>query len=298
MDFTHAVRAFTFVVQEGSFAAAARKMGVTRSAMQKPVTQLEAHLGAQLLTRSTRRVRPTEAGLAFYDRGRELLDGLDQTIAEIRHTRGSISGNLRINSPSSFGILYVAPIAAQFMALHPETNLELVLSDRFVDTIEEGFDVTLRISKPDHATSLVIEEIAATDRVLCASPDYLHKSGTIDSPEALQTRRCLHYGYRQSPITWQLHGPEGRKRVPVNCVMWSNNGDALKSAALHHQGIALLPTFLVGAELRTGQLQRVLPQHHLPGLVIHLLYPRHRHLTRKVQAFAAFLRRSIRNTRI
>ncbi len=289
MDLIKSLRAFETVVEAGGFAAAARVMGLSRAVVNKQVQQLETHLDTQLLRRSTRSVTPTEAGLLFFDRAQAILADLDNAVGELTELQGGLRGNLRVNLPMTFGVTYMAPLIGNFVRQHPDIHLEVTLNDRFVDLIEEGYDVTVRIGEMEHATSLVSEEIGQTERVLCATPRFA-KSTTMTSPDDLKSLRCLHYGLQQSGLIWQLTGPEGPVSTRVNCVMWSNNGQVLKEAALKDQGIVMLPTFMVAAELQDGTLQRVLPEYSGDHLDIFMLYPRSRHLSNKVRAFVDFVK--------
>ncbi len=289
MDRFQSIRAFTRVVEEGGFAAAARRMGLSRSVVNRAVIGLEDDLGTQLLVRSTRQVTPTETGLAFYDRAVGILTDLDSAIASVSELQERPTGNLRINAPMSFGTLHLSPLVADFMQAHPGLRVELVLNDRFVDPIEEGFDVTLRVAEDAPSTSLIVRNIAPARRVLCASPDYLATAGEPHTPSALRQHRCLHYGYLDSGSQWRLAGPDGERTWPIQCAMWSNNGEALKHAAIGGQGIALLPTFIVGQALQDGQLRTVLCDYSPPEVALSAVYPRHRHLSAKVTLFVELL---------
>ena len=279
------IRSFTRVVEAGGFAAAAREIGVSRSVVNKQVARLEDELGAQLLRRSTRRVTPTDTGAAFYERCVAVLAELDAALSAVSELEGSLRGTLRVNAPMSFGTLHMADIVADFMGNHPDIRVELVLNDRFVDPLEEGFDVSIRISEPLVSTSLVSREIVPARRVLCASPDYLRKHGEPSTPGELQSHRCLHYGYQASGVQWRLRGPYGDQPVAIDCAMWSNNGEVLAAAAIRHQGIALLPTFIVGASLQAGELRTLMCDYEPTRLTLCALYPRHRHLSSKVRLF-------------
>lgn len=289
MDKLLTIQAFTKVVDAGGFAAAARKMGLSRSVVNKYVITLENELGMQLLRRSSRQVSPTEAGIAFYGRAVSILNELDEAYAAVTQLQEQPRGNLRINAPMSFGSVHLAPMIADFMARYPEVHVELVLNDRFVDPIEEGFDVTVRIAEPNVSTSLITREIVPVRRVLCASPAYLAAHGEPQEPKELRQHRCLHYGYQETGNQWKLAGPRGEVTVHINCLMWSNNGDSLKQVALRDQGIALLPTFIVGDELQLGRLRTVLNDYRPPDITLSALYPRHRHLSAKTRLFAEFL---------
>lgn len=289
MDRFASMQAFTKVVEHSGFAAAARDMGLSRSVVNKAVINLENALGTQLLVRSTRRVTPTETGIAFYERCRRILEDLDEAVASVAELQEHPTGNLRMNAPMSFGTQHLAPIVAEFMAQHEDVHVELVLSDRFIDPIEEGFDLTIRIAEPAYTTSLIEQQVVPAKRVMCAAPGYLDAAPPLESPADLRHHRCLQYGYSGTLNQWRLSGPDGDKSWPIECRMWSNNGDVLKAAAVAGQGITLLPTFIVGDELQSGTLITVLSDHVPPELVVSALYPRHRHLSAKVRLFVELL---------
>ena len=289
MDRFQSIRAFTRVVEEGGFAAAAREMGLSRSVVNRAVIALEDDLGTQLLVRSTWQVTPTETGLAFYDRALGILADLDSAIASVSELQEHPTGNLRVNAPMSFGTMHLSSLVADFMSEYPEVRVELMLSDRFIDPIEEGFDVTLRVAEDAPSTSLIVRNIAPAKRVLCASPDYIASAGEPKSPRELRQHRCLHYGYLDSGSQWRLTGPDGDRTWSINCAMWSNNGETLRDAAIGGQGIALLPTFIVGQALQDGQLRSLLTEYSPPEIVLSAVYPRHRHLSAKVNLFVEML---------
>lgn len=293
MDVLESIRSFTAVVDAGGFAAAAREKGVTRSVINKHVKKLEELLGAQLLQRSTRVVTPTETGLAFYARCNTIVADLEAAIAAVSEMQEAPRGTLRINAPMSFGTLHLAHWVCDFMAAHPQLHVELSLSDRFVDPLEEGFDISLRISEPRSYTSLVTRELGPVHLVLCASDQYLSDYGEPKHPAELKQHRCLHYGYQESGTQWRLTGPDGEVSVPVNCSMWSNNGEVLAAASVGHQGIALLPDFIIARALQQGQLRRVMPDYAPQPLTLCALYPRHRHLSSRLQLFADFLEEKV-----
>lgn len=289
MDRLDSMRAFTKVVERGGFAAAAREMGLSRSVVNKSVISLENELGAQLLRRSTRQVTPTELGLAFYDRCLRILNDFEEALSSVKALHEHPQGNLRLNAPMSFGTLHVAAIVADYMQAYPDVHVELVLNDRFIDPIEEGFDITLRIGEDLPSTSLMARSIVPVKLVVCASPGYLDSASEPTHPTELRRHRCLHYGYQTSGSQWRLAGPDGERSYPISCAMWSNNGEALRQAAIQNQGIALLPTFIIGKDLQEGQLQTILPDYPPPSITLCALYPRHRHLSAKVRLFIELL---------
>jgi len=289
MDRLESMRAFARVVENGGFAAAARAMGLSRSVVNKSVIGLENELGAQLLRRSTRQVTATDLGLAFYDRCVRILSDFEEAVTSVKEFNDHPQGNLRINAPMSFGTLHLSTIVAEYMNQYPDVHVELVLNDRFVDPIEEGFDITLRIGEELPSTSLIARLIVPAKRVVCASPAYLTHAGEPSEPGELRKHRCLHYGYQASGSQWRLVGPGGERSYAINCAMWSNNGEALRDAAVQHQGIVLLPTFIVGEALQEGQLRTILVDYPPAELSLCALYPRHRHLSAKVRLFIEFL---------
>ena len=210
MDKLQSMKAFVEVVNHSGFAAAGRHMNLSRSVVNKMVLQLEADLGVPLLQRTTRRVSPTDAGRAFYERCLNILaevDAAEQAIAQI-HTEPK--GTLRINAPMSFGTMHLSPAIAAFMSQYPDLQVQLTLSDRFIDLVEEGFDVTVRVATFDpDGSNLTCHLLTPIPRVLCASPTYLETRGVPTQPSDLHHHDCLHYGHLQQlvlPDMLVLHG--------------------------------------------------------------------------------------------
>lgn len=290
MDKFESLRAFTQVVNEGGFAAAARKLGLTRSAVNKLVIHLEDDLGVQLLHRTTRKVTPTDTGLAFYERCTRILADLEEAEVAVTHMHQEARGTLRVNAPMSFGTMHLAPAIADFLVQYPELHVELILSDRFIDPVEEGFDITLRIAASPQTTSLIAHRLAAAHRVLCAAPSYLAQYGTPTHPDQLKSHSCLHYGHLATDNHWKIIGSDGEYSIQVTGIICSNNGEVLKDAAIKGLGITLLPTFLAGPALQQGDLCVVLPDYQIPEISIYVLYPINRHLSAKIQLFAEFLK--------
>lgn len=289
MDKFESIRAFTQVVTSGGFAAAARAMGVSRSTVNKLVIALENELGTQLLHRSTRVVTPTETGLAFHERCVEILASLEEAERSITQLHEEPKGRLRVNAPMSFGTMHLAPALADFLAQYPDLRLQLTLSDRFIDPIEEGFDVTVRIAKPQANASLIVHPLAPAKRVLCAAPIYLATYGMPVHPHELRYYSCLHYGQLAIEDQWTLTGADGDHTVSVQGVLCSNNGEVLRDAAVRGLGIALLPRFIVEPELQQGTLQVVLPDYYPSELSISVIYPVNRHLSVKIRLLVDFL---------
>jgi DNA-binding transcriptional LysR family regulator len=283
MDRLNTLRIFTRVVETQSFTAAADKLGLSRALVSKAVIDLETALGARLLERTTRRVKTNEIGAAYYEKCVRILADLEEADRAVRQLHDEPRGTLRVNAPLSFAILHLKPVVTAYLAAHPDVHLSLSLNDRFVDLIDEGFDVAIRIAQLEDS-SLVARRIAPARRVLCAAPSYLQRHGVPNEPSDLRNHRCLVYGTAPQQ-DWKLSGPGGEHIVRVTGPMSSNNGDMLHCAATDGLGIALLPTFIVGPDLQAGTLQVVLPDHTPSDLAIYAVYPPTRHLAAKVRTF-------------
>ena len=208
MDKFASMRAFTQVVKSGGFAAAARKMGVSRSTVNKLVINLEDELNVQLLQRSTRQVNPTPTGLVFYERCVNILAEVAAAEIAVSHLQTEPKGILKINAPMSFGTLYLGKAIADFMAQYPELQVQLTLDARFIDPLAEGYDLTIRIAQAETSPNLVGQAIASVPIVLCAAPSYMEKHGIPQHPTELNEHSCLHYGHIVTGNRWLLLGNE------------------------------------------------------------------------------------------
>lgn len=288
MDKFASMRAFTQVVKSGGFAAAARKMGVSRSTVNKLVINLEDQLNVQLLQRSTRQVNPTPTGLVFYERCVNILAEVAAAEIAVSQLQIEPKGILRINAPMSFGTLYLGKAIADFMSQYPELQVQLTLDDRFIDPLAEGYDVTVRIAQPETSPSLVCQVIASVPRILCAAPIYIKKHGIPQHPTELSEHSCLHYGHIVTGNRWQLLGKEQEHQINVNGVLCSNNGEVLRDSAVKGLGITLLPSFMIKQELETKKLVIILSEYQPPEINLCLVYPLNRHLSNKIRLFTQF----------
>lgn len=288
MDKLDAMSAFVKVVALGSYAEAGRALGLTRSAVSKAVMELEQLLGARLLDRTTRRVSATEAGLAYFESCVDILARVEETEHQISRLHDEPRGVLKVNAPMSFGALYLGPALASFMSAYPDLKIELTLNDRFVDPIEEGVDVTVRIAILGDS-SLIARRLAPARRVLVAAPAYLARHGAPTVPGDLAQHRCLNYGHTTTLQRWQLTRNGGAMSVPINSVLCSNNGDVLRSAALAGHGITKLPTFLVGPDVAAGRLAVVLRDYPPAELGLFALYAPNRYLAAKTRVLIDYL---------
>ena len=288
MDKLNSIRAFTKVVQHSSFAAAARDLRLSRSAVSKHVIELEQELGVQLLSRTTRSVTATENGQAYYERCLAILSDLEEADLSATRLQAEVRGLLRINAPMSFGTLHLARAVADFMEKYPDLRIQLLLSDQQVDPVQEGFDVTLRIADLP-SSSMIARRIAPARRAICASPSYLARHGTPKHPDDLRGHACLTYGHLATGNQWKLTGPDGDHWIAIPWTLCINNAEVLRDAAVQGRGIALLPTFIAGADFQQGRLATILPGYQAPEISIYAIYPETRHLSLKVRVFIDFL---------
>ena len=288
MDKFASMQAFTQVVEAGGFAAAARVMGVSRSTVNKLVINLEDELQVQLLQRSTRKVNPTPTGLAYYERCLNILAEVSAAENAVAQLHTEPKGTFKINAPMSFGTLYLGKAIAEFMARYPELQVQLTLDDRFIDPIAEGYDLTIRIARPETSPSLVHQAITPIERVLCAAPSFLEKHGIPQHPNELKNYSCLHYGHLVAGNQWLLRNGDLEYSVTVKGMLCSNNGEILKDSCVQGLGIALLPSFIIQPELDRQQVAIVLPDYQPPLISLCLVYPLNRHLNTKIELFTQF----------
>ena len=279
------LEAFLAVVDEGSFSAAALKLDRSTAAISRQVRSLEERLGTRLLERSTRSVRVTHDGQAFFEKAGTLLAELDAAEAAFAGLPEAAHGRIRVNAPTAFGERYLAPILPDFLGAFPDVRLSLTLSDRFIDVIDEAYDIVIRISDVVEAT-LAARRLTRCRRVLCASPDYLERRSAPQTPVDLDDHECI--GYSIS-TTWRFRGGVRRTGSIHGLALETNNGEVLRAAVLAGRGIALLPTFLIADDLRSGAVVPVLEEHLDADTTIHALYPERRSLPARVRVFIDFL---------
>lgn len=288
MDKLTAMNVFTRVVERGSFTAAAEELRLSRAMTSKHVQDLEAHLGVGLLNRTTRRVSLTEEGRLYHALCVQILADITEAEQSVAERQAEPQGTLRLNTAVSFGTHHVAPAIVDFTTLHPRVQVDMTLVDRVVDLVDEGYDLAIRIGTLT-SSSLIARRLAPCRLAVCASPEYLARSGRPAHPADLADHNCLGYTYGALTDTWRFIGPGGEVAVPISGNLQINNGDALRSAALRGHGVVLLPTFIIGPDLKAGTLERVLPDYPPPDMGIHAVYPPGRHLPAKVRSFVDFL---------
>jgi len=290
MDRLQAMTALRRVVELKSFSAAAREQRVSSAAITKQIAALEQHLETRLLNRTTRRVSPTAAGLAYYEQCCRILDDIESVEGSLAGTTKKPQGTLRMNVPMSFGLLHVAPLVPELLARYPDLRLELSFTDRFVDVVEEGVDVIIRITdRLQDSDTLVAHKLARARSVVCASPKYLRKHGEPKTPLELARHECVVYSLGQRPGEWTFVGPNGKERVRVNGRYVVNNSLAIRDALVAGAGLTLLPSFYVERELREKTLRAVLTEYETPPIHIYGVYQRSPHVPFKVRAVLDFL---------
>ncbi|MEY2893230.1 MAG: hypothetical protein RJA98_3138 [Pseudomonadota bacterium] len=290
MDRLLAWQTFVGVVEAGSFVGAADALGFSKPAVSRHVGELEASLGVRLLQRTTRKLSLTEEGEVFYARCKALLAEIDEAEAEVSARRGTATGQLKLSVPVTFGELHLAPLWARFMAQHPQVSLDVTLSDRSVDLVEEGFDAAVRIARLP-SSSLISRQLTTSRMLLCASPGYLQQHGMPQHPSELAQHAVLAYSLLTTGDTWSFDGPAGGQAVSVKVSprFRSNSGDTCRTGALQHQGIILQPEFLVGRDLRSGALVEVLPAWRAWSFGVYVVYPSRKHVPPKVRRLVEFL---------
>lgn len=285
------IAVFVRVVERGSFTLAAEALALSRAAVSKYVSRLEERLGARLLHRTTRRLSLTEAGAALFEASRGAIERIEEAEAAVARLQSAPRGTLRVSAPMSFGLLHLGPALVDFAGEHPQVAVDLRLDDRFVNLVEDGIDVAIRIGALTDS-SLVARKLATARSLVCASPEYLARNGEPETPEDLVTHECLVYSYLSTPNVWRFTAPDGRAlAVAVGGSLRINNGILLAQAAIAGQGILATPSFYVSDALRAGRLRAVLAHYKLPDIGIYAVYPQRAHVPPKVRAFVDFLAR-------
>ena len=287
MDALTDIAVFVRVVERGSFTLAANDLALSRAVVSKYLSRLEDRLGARLLHRTTRRLSLTEAGATLFEASRGALERIEEAEAVVAQFQSKPRGRLRVSAPMSFGILHLGPAMADFARAYPEITLDVRLDDRFVNLVEDGFDVAVRIGALTDS-SLVARKLAVTRALACASPAYLAEHGEPETPEDLATHNCLVYSYLAD--LWRFTAPDGREiPVAVKGSLRINNGIVLAEAAVAGHGILVTPSFYVAPLLRSGRLKQVLARYKVKEIGIHAVYPQRGHVPPKVRVFVDFL---------
>ncbi|MDR5854034.1 LysR family transcriptional regulator [Caballeronia sp. LZ062] len=289
MDRLTSLAVFVAAVEEGSLAASARRFGLSPAMAGKHVSEIETRLNARLLQRTTRRLSLTDAGHAYYERSKQILDAFDEANREVSDSQATARGVLRVAAPVTFGALHMGEVIARYAGDHPQVNVEVDLGDRYVDLFDAGIDVAIRIGRLDDP-ALVTRRIAPCRMVVCASPAYLARHGTPHRPEDLREAPRLVFSEAVSAGDWTLFDANDRAYVidgPSR--ICANNMQMLLSAALAGAGIAYGPSFVFGGHVRRGELVALLPAYRANELLIQAVYPGARRIPLKVRRFVDYL---------
>ncbi len=285
MDHLDRMKMYCCIVDTGQLSLAAEQLNLSKGTVSKQLSALERHLGGRLLNRTTRHLALTEAGKSYYERARHILASVAEAECVVSGLTTEPQGTLRINAPMSFGAQYLGELLAKYQQCYPKVDIDINLSDRYVDIVEEGYDLVLRIAHLEDS-SLIVRRLAPCCIVLCASASYLKKHGVPQTPEELTEHNCLSYAYDRSTKYWLLENSLGKqKQIMVNGSLYSNNGNLICDAMVHGMGIALLPTFIADSALLKEKAQIILPQWQPQSPDISILYPSSKHLSAKVRAF-------------
>ncbi len=288
MDRITAMAVFTQVVEAGSFSVAARRLGLSRSAVSKQLARLEDRLAARLLQRTTRRLSLTEAGAEFYARCTRIVHEVEEAEQGVSRLHAGPRGLLKVNAPMTFGHRHIAPAIAEFLARYPDVQVEMTLNDQVVNVIEGGFDVTIRVAVLAES-NLIARRLAPNRIVVCGAPAYFAAHGRPRTPRDLAHHNCLLYTYLSTANRWHFVGPRGAESVEASGNFRANNGDALQAAARAGVGLVQMPTFIGGGDLASGALETVLERYEDRTTSIWAVYPTTRHLSPKVRVFLDFL---------
>ena len=288
MDLLASMKMYVAVVDGGSFAAAADRLDMSRAMASKQIQQLEEHLGTRLLNRTTRKLSLTETGREFYERCVQIIGDVDEAEQAAGRMTRMPQGVLRVTMPLTYGQHRMGDIIGAYLQAYPQVQLDISLSDRKVDLVDEGLDLAIRIGALP-PSDLIARRIGAIRSVMCASQAYLDRHGEPATPADLAGHACLGYTLSGSGTDWRLEGPGGTTVAHIAGPVRADNGDIIRLAALAGAGIAFQPLFIVGADLAAGRLQRVLPDWQSPEMGVYAVYPSRKHLSAKVRTFVEFV---------
>jgi DNA-binding transcriptional LysR family regulator len=290
MEHLTGMAVFAKVAETKSFSAAAERLGLSKSAVSKHITRLERALKARLLNRTTRRLSLTEVGATFYEHCARMLAEAEAAELAVSRLYAAPRGVVKITSPAAFGNVQVAPAIPDLIARYPELTVQVVMNDRPVDLVEEGYDVAIRVTDQP-PPGVVARKLMTVRWIVCAAPAYLREHGTPRAPQDLKEHNCLFYSFLESSIEWRFRSRQGDSKVRVAGNFTANNSEAIREVALKGAGIALLPSFLVNPDLADGRLKQVLAGHEVAGAVgndVYALFLPTRYLSPKVRAFVDF----------
>ena len=289
MDRLQSMRVFAKVVEMGSFAKAAEALELSATVVTRNLADLEAHLGSRLLNRTTRKLSLTESGQVYLARVRQILSDIEDADAEVSSQSRKASGVLRIYCQPGFGQSQLGRLLPLYARDMPDVVLDVTLSDHGVDLVQEGFDVGIFLGVQKFDSSLVARQLATSNLILCASPDYVARRGEPIAPADLSTHDCLNFAYEQLRHHWPIQWGDQHVNVPIHSRMVSNNGAVLREAALAGLGIAIRSSFTIEDDLTSGRLVQLLKGHHLGQTSVMMVYPSRRLMSWKMRTFIDFM---------
>lgn len=279
---------FAKVVQAGSLTAAADVLGIPKSNVSRRLSRLEEALGVRLLERTTRKLHLTEVGALYYQHCLRILEELEHAELSVQQRLDSPRGLLRVSASHSVGRGLLAPVLGNFLALYPDVQVHMELTNRRVDLIEEGFDLVLRIGKLEES-NLVARYLGSAHMICCATPEYLKQAPALIQPQDLLNHSCLTMADMPQADRWTFSGVGGDVTVNVSTRASVNDFDTLREMSLAHAGIYIAPAYSCTENIASGRLAEVLQGWHLPSTAIHAVYPSHRGATPKLRALIDFL---------
>jgi DNA-binding transcriptional LysR family regulator len=278
------IATFVAVVKAGSFTSAAQQLGITRSAVGKIMARLETRLQVRLLHRTPRSLGLTDDGSVFFARCTQILDDLEETETAMAARSATPTGALRISVPIALGHRQVRPVIESFLASWPAVTSDVSFTDRFVDLVDEGIDIAIRIGEPKPDSRLIARTVATQKLAVCASPAYLEERGVPTTPSDLVDHECLQFVSAGRPQPWSFAG-NGQPVMETSGRLRMDSAEALVAAAVGGVGIVNLPTYLLATDIRQGRLRPLLANFAIEGTPIRAIYPTRRHLTPKVRLF-------------
>ena len=288
MDKLTSMKVFTTVAKNGSFSAAAGELGMSRAMVSKHINHLENSLGIRLLNRTTRHISLTEVGMSYRDRLNGILSEIEETELSVTQLQSEPRGTLRIMAPPSFGAFHLARAITAYKEHHPRVTIELILSYRTPDLVEEGMDMAIHVGRLDDS-NLVAHQLSSSRMVVCGSPAYFEKRGIPETPDQLEHHNCLVLEYRSPLSGWKFILNNSEKIIHVAGNLVSNMADALRIAAIKGCGLIQLPSYMVGLDIQSGRLKPVLEKYEAHGVPIYAIYPHRKHLSAKVRTFLDFM---------
>jgi DNA-binding transcriptional LysR family regulator len=289
MDTLDGMRTIIAAVETGSFTAAGERQGISKALVSKYVGEVERRLGVRLFNRSTRRLALTEEGRRYYDQALPLLEEFSVMVDNVTGAQSAPRGLLRVSVPQTFGEMSLSPLVPKFLKTYPDLSLDLQLSDRMIDMLEEGVDVVIRIGGVDDS-NLIARPIKTLPLTLCASPEYIAQHGEPLCAEDITQHTCIIDSNFRIGKQWPIVDPEGQTTsIEVSSNIAVNSPRAVKEIAIAGGGIGMIPRFIIESELQKGRLKEILPDHKTLEFGLFAIYPHRRYLSKKVRCFIEFL---------